>query len=100
MLETETKNPGILEAIKEVRVMSLRKTLRMIYEAKMKEIRDRDAREDYVWNEGRAQGLVEGEDRLGQLYEKLIEDRRLKDWERSVKDSKYRERLYKEYGIK
>ncbi len=100
MLETETKNPGILEAIKEVRVMSLRKTLRMIYEAKMKEIRDRDAREDYVWNEGRAQGLVEGEDRLRQLHEKLIEDRRLEDLERSVKDSKYRERLYKEYGIK
>ena len=96
MLEMETKNPGILEAIKEVRVMSLRKTLRMIYEAKMKEIRDRDAREDYVWNEGRRAG----EDRLGQLHEKLIEDRRLEDLERSVKDSKYRERLYKEYGIK
>ena len=100
MLEAETKSPGILEAIKEVRVMSLRKTFRMMHEAKLKEIRDRDAREDYVRNEGRAQGLAEGEDRLRQLHGKLIEDRRFEDLERSVKDSKYREQLYKEYGIK
>lgn len=60
MLEAGTKNPGILEAIKEVRGMSLRKTLRMMYEAKLKEIRDRDAREDYVRAEGRAEGRAAG----------------------------------------
>ena len=60
MLEAGTKNPGILEAIKEVRGMSLRKTLRMMYEAKLKEIRDRDAREDYVRAEGRDEGRAAG----------------------------------------
>ncbi len=60
MLEAGTKNPGILEAIKEVRVMSLKKTLRMMHEAKLKEIRDRNAREDYVRAEGREEGKAEG----------------------------------------
>lgn len=60
MLEADTKNPGILEAIKEVRVMSLRKTLRMMHEAKLRELRDRDAREDYVRAEGRVEGKAEG----------------------------------------
>ncbi len=104
MLETRTENPGILEAIKEVREMGLSRTLRLIREAKLKEIRDRNARDDYVRNEGRnegrVQGIAEGEARLNRLYECLIADKRLDDLERSVKDKKYRERLYKEYGIK
>ena len=45
ILEASTKNLGIIEAIKEVRIMSLRKNLRLMREARLKEIRDRDARE-------------------------------------------------------
>lgn len=55
-----TKNPGILEAIREVRIMSLRKDMRALYEAHMKEVRDRCAREDYVRAEGKAEGKSEG----------------------------------------
>ena len=45
ILEASTKNLGIIEAIKEVRIMSLRKNLRLMREARLKEIRDRDVRE-------------------------------------------------------
>ena len=59
MLEADAKSRGVLEAIKEVRVMNLKRTLRMMHEAKLKEIRDRNAREDYVRAEGRAEGKAE-----------------------------------------
>ena len=55
-----TMNPGILEAIEEVKAMSLRKGLRALYEAHLKEMRDRMAREDYVRGEGREAGKAEG----------------------------------------
>lgn len=104
MLEAGTKNAGILEAIKEVRVMSLGKTLRLMYEARLKEIRDRDAREDYVRNEGielgRNEGLSQGEDRMNRLVICLIENGRQDDIEKAARDKQYREQLYKEYDIK
>ncbi len=67
-----TMNPGILEAIEEVKAMSLRKGLRALYEAHLKEMRDRMAREDYVRGEGREAGKAEGkaEDVLRLLEEK------------------------------
>lgn len=52
----KTINPGILEAIREVKVMSLRKNMRALYEAHMKELRDRNARDEYVREEGRIEG--------------------------------------------
>ena len=55
-----TMNPGILEAIEEVKAMSLRKGLRALYEVRLKEMRDRMAREDYVRGEGREAGKAEG----------------------------------------
>ncbi len=69
-----TENAGILEAIKEIKQMSLSKGLRALYEAHMKEIRDRNARDDYV----RDEGIAIGENRgiiLGQVQgekQKLI----------------------------
>ena len=92
MLETETKNPGILEAIKEVREMGLGRALRWIREAKLKEIRDRNARDAYV--------RMEGEELLNRLNRCLVADKRYDDLERSIEDKEYREQLYKEYGIK
>ena len=115
MLETGTNNLGILEAIKEVRIMSLGKYLRLLHEAHLKEIRDRAAREDYVrregwnaghsegWNAGRSEGWnagrSEGENRINCLNSSLIADKRFEDLERAIKDKEYREQLYKEYGI-
>ena len=60
MLEANTKHCGILEAIKEVRVMSLGQKWKMMYDARMKQIRDQHAREDYVRAEGRNEGRAEG----------------------------------------
>lgn len=54
-----TSNPGILEAVREVKIMSLRKDMRALYEAHMKQIRDKYAREDYVRRQGRAEGKAE-----------------------------------------
>ncbi|MDE6639899.1 MAG: Rpn family recombination-promoting nuclease/putative transposase [Acetatifactor sp.] len=55
----KTENPGILAAVREVKVMSLRKNIRAVYEAHMREIRDRNARDDYVRAEGKAEGKAE-----------------------------------------
>ena len=108
VLEASTKNLGILEAIKEVRVMSLRKNLRLMHEARQKEIRDRDAREDYVRSEGikqglergLEQGLEQGENRVNRLNRALIADGRYEDLENAINDQKLREQLYQEYEIK
>lgn len=99
MLHAKTKNPGIAEAIREVREMGLGKTLKVLYDAHMKEIRDRNARDDYVRMEGLETGRAEGEDRLNRLHAGLINDKRFEDLERSTQDKAYREQLYKEYGI-
>ena len=103
MLEASTKNVGIIEAIKEVRIMSLGKTLRALHEAKLKEIRDKNAREDYVRGEGIRQGLEqglnEGEDRVNRLYRALITDQRYDDMEKAIDDKTFREQLYREYEM-
>ena len=54
------KNPGLLEAVKEVKVMSLRKGLRALYEAHLREIRDRNARDAFVREEGMEVGKAVG----------------------------------------
>ncbi|MCH5250631.1 MAG: hypothetical protein J1E98_11890 [Lachnospiraceae bacterium] len=95
MLQTKTKNPGIVEAIREVRTMGLGRTLKALYDAHMKDIRDRNARDDYVKMEGRA----EGEDKINRLILSLIQAGRQEDIEKAAKDKKYRDQLYKEYGI-
>ncbi|RKJ21361.1 Rpn family recombination-promoting nuclease/putative transposase [bacterium D16-50] len=56
----KTKNPGVQEAINEVEVMSLGKTLRWLYESRLKAIRDQNARDDYVRDEGIIIGETKG----------------------------------------
>ncbi|MCM1026177.1 MAG: hypothetical protein NC432_07060 [Roseburia sp.] len=53
------KNDGIREAIDELRTMSLSKTVRYLYEERLKARRDRWAEDQYVRNEGRAEGKAE-----------------------------------------
>ena len=57
---TGTNNPGILEAIREVKAMSLSRLLRMRYEAHLKQIRDEKAWKEYERAEGRTEGRAEG----------------------------------------
>ena len=99
MLETSTKNLGIIEAVKEVRDKGLGKTLRLICEAHLKEIRNRNAREDHVRNESLNEGLTKGEDKLNRPYGSLIADQRFDDLKKSIQDREYREQLYKHYGL-
>lgn len=54
-----TKNPGIQEAIKELKRMSMNNPLRLRYEAYLKRVRDERAREMYVRNQGKAEGKAE-----------------------------------------
>ncbi|MCD7982243.1 MAG: Rpn family recombination-promoting nuclease/putative transposase [Clostridiales bacterium] len=73
----KTQNPGLLEAIREVKMMSLSKRMRLRYEAHLKEVRDRKAREDYVREEGLQDGIRQGIDQgaeqklLSQIERKL-----------------------------
>ncbi len=69
----KTDNPGILEAMREVRIMGLGRSLRMLYEMRMKEIRDRKAEDDYVRDEGIAIGEARGKRRklISQVRKKV-----------------------------
>ena len=68
MIQAKTGNPGIMAAIREVKVMGLGRNLRALYEAHMKQIRDRNAEDAYVYDQGvaagekvgRAEGRAEG----------------------------------------
>ena len=53
----------ILEAIREVKRMGLRKDLKALYDAHMKQVRDGHARDEYVYDEGLAAGEAIGEAR-------------------------------------
>ena len=53
----KTKNPGIQEAIRELRRLSLGRILRAHYEAHLKEVRDRKSQDEYVLNQGIEQGI-------------------------------------------
>lgn len=56
-----TKNIGMTEAMEVLRTMSLSKSLRYLYEERLKAIRDRNAQDEYVRDEGIAIGEARGE---------------------------------------
>ena len=60
MIKTRTKDPGVLEAIREVKVMNFGKRMRLRYEMRLKEKRDQMAREEYLRQEGQERGIKEG----------------------------------------
>ncbi|MCM1385988.1 MAG: Rpn family recombination-promoting nuclease/putative transposase [Bacillus sp. (in: Bacteria)] len=55
----KSKSAGINEAIRELKTMSLGKTLRYMYEEHLKAIRDRRAEDEYVHDMGKAEGRAE-----------------------------------------
>ncbi len=103
MIKARTENLGILEAIRELRRMSMNNPLRLRYEAYLKRVRDEKAREGYVWDQGQAkgreEGKIEGEKLMAALTERLLADNRVEDAKLAARDEKARERLYREYGI-
>ena len=71
ILETMTRNPGILEAVKEVRHMSLGKWARARYDEHMKMVRDQNARDAYVRDEGINIGVEQERNRLANLIARM-----------------------------
>ncbi|MBD5479192.1 MAG: hypothetical protein HDR14_07850, partial [Lachnospiraceae bacterium] len=59
MLKAGTKNAGILEAVKELKLLNLRGKLRARYEMYLKARRDRRAQDAYEREEGRKEGRME-----------------------------------------
>lgn len=55
MLESTTKNLGVLEAVEEVRHVSLGRWAKARYDEHMKMVRDQNARDDYVRDSGAEQ---------------------------------------------
>ena len=115
----KTKNPGIVEAMGELKRMSMSNPLKLMYEAYLKKIRDEKAREEYVWDQGKAEGIVEGKAEgilegraegkeegkaegellLAELMNHLLSDNRMEDAKLAASDEVARQRFYKEYGI-
>ena len=60
MLMHRTKNPGILEAIKEINIMNLSDWMKAQYEFNLREERDKAAMEEQIRRDASAQGLAEG----------------------------------------
>lgn len=68
-----TTNAGINMAIGEVKKMSMSERMRARYEAHMKEVRDRNAIEDYIKNEAQTQGRAKGRaEERRRLIEKML----------------------------
>ena len=49
--------------------------------------------------EGIKEGRIQGQQRINNLFSRLVQDNRMKDLERSVQDPQYQEKLLKEYGL-
>ena len=60
MLKGKTNNPGILVAIDALREMSLSKALKAEWDFYLKQRRDRNARDEFVRDEGISIGKAEG----------------------------------------
>ena len=96
----KTENAGILEAIREVKVMSLSKRLRAHYEAHMKDVRDRKAREKYVRQEGEKEGFEKGLQKgINEGIEKGIEIFISDNLEEGKSRQQIIEKLVKRFGL-
>ncbi len=60
MIKSGTKNRGIIEAIKELKEISLTDRLRYEHEQRLKAKRDREAQDEYVFEQGKEAGKEEG----------------------------------------
>ena len=77
MLRMQTKNAGILEAIKEIEHMSLSRWAKAQYEEHMKCVMDRKAEDAYVYDRGVEAGIERGiEQGMEQGIKKGIEQGR------------------------
>ena len=79
--------------------MSLSKRMRLRYEAHMKEIRDRNAREDYVRAAGISEGSTATLERMNHLTQLLAEQNRTDDIIKAASDKEYQQKLLEEFHL-
>lgn len=60
MIKLKTKNLGIIEAVKELKEISLTENLRFAHELRLQAKRDRKAEDDFVYEQGRENGMKAG----------------------------------------
>ena len=101
----------INEAYEVLQKLSADERKRLEYEARQKAILDYNsqmssAREEGIQigeksgeKHGEARGIKKGENRLNDLYERLMRDNRLDDMKKAMADEEYREKLYEEYKL-
>ena len=101
----------INEAYEVLQKFSADERKRLEYEARQKAILDYNsqmssAREEGIQigekrgeKHGEARGIKKGENRLNDLYERLMRDNRLDDMKKAMADEEYREKLYEEYKL-
>ncbi|MBD5631661.1 MAG: hypothetical protein HDP34_00300 [Clostridia bacterium] len=58
-----------------------------------------DKYERTIRMEGREEGIEEGIEQLSGLTTILLEQNRMQDLKRALKDKKYRDMLFKEFGL-
>lgn len=89
----------INEAYEVLQKLSADERKRLEYEVRQKAILDYNSQMSSSREEGRKEGILIGEDRDSHLNELLLNDNRIDDLKRAGSDAKYREKLYKEYGL-
>ena len=101
----------ISEVYEVLQKLSADERKRLEYEARQKAILDYNsqmssAREEGIQigekrgeKHGEARGIKKGENRLNDLYERLMRDNRLDDMKKAMADEEYREKLYEEYKL-
>ena len=60
---------------------------------------DEEAFAEAMKREGREEEREQGEERVYQLYSKLMEEKRTGDLERAIRDKEFRNVLYVRYGL-
>jgi len=92
MLKSKTTNRGIMEAIKELKTISLTDRIRMEHEMRLKAKRDRYAEDAFVFQQGREDGLKQGrEDGIKSLVNILRRN--------GYPDERIVDELMAEYGL-
>ncbi len=110
MLRMQTKNAGILEAIKEIEHMSLSRWAKVQYEEHMKRMMDRKAEDAYVYDRGVEAGIERGIEQGIGRGRQLEKERLLKlisgmntggdtDKVAQLGDPKVLEAMQKKYGL-
>lgn len=96
MLKSGTKNLGMMEAIKELKEISLTDRLRYEHEMKLKAKRDRRAEDKYIYYQGQKDGIEKGriEGRLESIKGTIIILRK-----NGLSDEQIVEELVKECGL-